>query len=216
MKSEIDFNTILTIATNVGYIIAGVVISYFIVRKKLNEYFNDIKNNLNVGSKIPKQSKTDMEIIKRMEQVKEILNADRVLVYEFHNGEHYANGRSALKFSCTYEVYRTGIESVQSKLSSIPISCVPQFISKLLEEEFIKETDVEHIRDKMPATYGLSKDINITSYQNLVIRNGKEEPVGFLAVHWCNGQQMTYNDRELYRLGAFIEEHIITENDKKK
>lgn len=216
MKSEIDFNTVLTIATNVGYLIAGGFICYFVVKKKLGEYFNDIKKNLNVGSKIPKQAKTDVEIIKRMEQIKELLNADRVLVYEFHNGEHYANGRSALKFSCTYEVYRAGIKPVQSKLTSVPISCVPQFISKLLDEEFIKEPNIEHIKDIMPATYGLRKDIGVTSYQDLVIKNTQGEPVGFVAVQWCDGKKMCSNDKELYRLGVFVEEHILAEPKETK
>lgn len=211
MKSEIDFNTVLTIATNLGYLIAGGFICYFVVKKKLTEYFKEIKNNLNVGSKVPKQAKTDIEIIRRMEQVKELLNADRVLVYEFHNGEHYANGRSALKFSCTYEVYRAGITPIQTKVSAVPISCVPHFITQLLDEEFIKQVNIENIKDKMPATYQLRKSLSITSYQDLVIKNTKGEPVGFIAVQWCDGKKMCSDDKELYKLAAFVEEHILTE-----
>ena len=211
MKSEIDFNTVLTIATNLGYLIAGGFICYFVVKKKLTEYFKEIKNNLNVGSKVPKQAKTDIEIIRRMEQVKELLNADRVLVYEFHNGEHYANGRSALKFSCTYEVCRAGVTQIQTKLSAVPISCVPHFITQLLDEEFIKQVNIENIKEKMPATYQLRKSLNITSYQDLVIKNAKGEPVGFIAVQWCDNKKMCSDDKELYKLAAFVEEHILTE-----
>lgn len=211
MKSEIDFNQVLVIATNLGYLIAGGVICYFVVKKKLSEYFSEIRKSLNVSSKIPKQAKSDIEIIRRMEQVKEILNADRVLVYEFHNGEHYANGRSALKFSCTYEVYRAGIPPIQTKLTSVPISCVPHFITKLLDEEFVKQVNIENIKDTMPATYGIRKDLGITSYQDLVIKNTNGEPVGFIAVQWCNGKKMCSDDKELYRLAAFVEEHILAD-----
>lgn len=211
MKSEMDFNLVLTIATNLGYLIAGGFVCYFVVRKKLTEYFQDIKNGLSVGSKIPKQAKTDVEIVKRMEQVKEVLNADRVLVCEFHNGEHYANGRSALKFSCTYEVVRVGISNVQRLFTSIPISCMTNFISTLLDKETLVVKDVEDIKDSMPATYSIKKEAGITSFQDLIIRNEKNEPVGFIAIHWCNGKKMCSNDAELYRLAAYVEEHILSE-----
>ena len=35
---------------------------------------------------LPKQNKLDLEILNKLEYVKEILNADRIHVYEFHNG----------------------------------------------------------------------------------------------------------------------------------
>ena len=57
--------------------------------------------------RIKKQVNIDDLIISKMEEVKEQLNADRVQVYDFHNGGHYANGRSALKTSCSYEVVRS-------------------------------------------------------------------------------------------------------------
>ena len=59
-----------------------------------------------IPKRIKKQTDIDAEIVKRMEQVKEIVMADRVQIYDFHNGIHYANGRSALKVSCSYEVCR--------------------------------------------------------------------------------------------------------------
>lgn len=46
-----------------------------------------VKNE--IGNSIPKKIKNqcniDNEIIKRMEELKEFLNADRVQVYDFHN-----------------------------------------------------------------------------------------------------------------------------------
>lgn len=208
---EFDFNTVALLATNFGYIIAGVIIAYIVCKKKLNEYFKGIEKNLNVGYKIPRQVKKDVEIIRRMEQLKEMLNADRVQVYEFHNGEHYANGRSALKFSCTYEVYRVSISSTQSKMNSIPISCVPQFITQLLEEESIRVPNVEAIKDKMPSAYELITNLGVTSYQMVVIKNQDNDPVGFISVQWCEGHKMTTDEKELYRLAAFVEERILAD-----
>ena len=211
MKSEIDFNQITLVATNIGYLITGVFICYFVVKKKLTEYFTEQKSSRDVSSKIPKQAKIDINIVKRMEQIKELLNADRVLVCEFHNGEHYANGRSALKYSCTYEVCRAGINPVQKIFTSVPISVMPRFITKLLDDEGVKVKNLEEIKDSMPSTYSVKKEAGITSFQDLVIKNHKNEPVGFIAVHWCNGKKMYTDDRELLRLATFVEEHLLPE-----
>ena len=78
--------------------------------------------------KIKRQCDIDLEIVKRMEQIKELLKADRVQIYDFHNGYHYANGRSALKTSCTYEVCRAGCRAYQMYLQALPLNCIPQFI----------------------------------------------------------------------------------------
>ena len=69
-----------------------------------------------IPKKLKKQCGIDTIIIQRMEEVKEILDADRVQIYDFHNGDHYANGRSALKTTCTYEVVRTGVKGYQMYL----------------------------------------------------------------------------------------------------
>lgn len=211
MKSEIDFNQVLLVATNIGYLIAGIFICYFVVKKKLTDYFTEQKSSRDVSSKIPKQAKIDIDIVKRMEQVKELLNADRVLVCEFHNGEHYANGRSALKYSCTYEVCRAGITPVQRIFTSVPISVMPRFITTILDNEMLKVKDLDEIKESMPSTYSVKKEAEITSFQDLVIKNSKNEPVGFIAVHWCNGKKMYTDDRELLRLATYVEEHLLPE-----
>ena len=62
-------------------------------------------------------------------------------------GGHYANGRSALKTSCTYEVCRTGCRSYQMYLQTIPLSCIPQFVETLLNQEELIVNDIESIKD---------------------------------------------------------------------
>ena len=68
--------------------------------------------------KIKKQCNIDMCIINRLESIKDFLKSDRLQIYDFHNGIHYANGRSALKTSCSYEVVRAGIKGHQKELQS--------------------------------------------------------------------------------------------------
>ena len=110
-----------------------------------------------IPSKIKNQINIDNEIIKRMEEVKEMLKADRVQIYDFHNGGHYANGRSALKTSCSYEVVRTGIKGHQKELQAVPLTCIPRFVETLLNKKELVINNLDDIKEIMPATYELKR-----------------------------------------------------------
>ena len=182
----------------------GVLLSVTKLKKQVEE---------TIPSKVRRQSGIDTEIIRRMEQVKELLNADRVQLYDFHNGEHYANGRSALKTSCTYEVLRQGITSHQMKLQSIPLSCIPKFIKTLLDKNQLEVKDIEDLKEIMPATYSLKKTQDIKSFYDIILNNKQGEPIGFIAIQYVSDYRKTYsnNDREnLLRLKFFIEENLET------
>ena len=164
-----------------------------------------------IPQKIKKQCNIDYLIINKMEEVKELLNADRVQVYDFHNGGHYANGRSALKVSCTYEVCRAGIKSYQMYLQSIPLNCIPQFIKMLLNKNRMIINDLEEIKDIMPATYSLKKSQNVKSYFDIILNNEFNEPIGFLAIQYENENKVNFSEKELneiLKLKFFIEENL--------
>ena len=170
----------------------GVLLAFTKLKKQVEE---------TIPSKIRRQSGIDTEIIRRMEQVKEL----------FHNGEHYANGRSALKTSCTYEVLRQGITSHQMKLQSIPLTCIPKFIKTLLDKNQLEVKDIEDLKETMPATYSLKKAQDIKSFYDIILNNKQGEPIGFIAIQYVNDYHKTYNnnDREsLLRLKFFIEENL--------
>lgn len=167
---------------------------------------NEIKNNLSV--KIVKQSAIDTKIIQKMEELKEILNADRIQLYDFHNGGHYANGRSALKTTCTYEVVRAGIKPAQRELQNIPISCISRFTSTLLDNGCLEICDIEEIKDIMPSTYQFKKDMGITSFYDVVICDSYGEPIGFLAVQYTKNFYYCSSEKEkqlVLKLKFFIE-----------
>lgn len=200
------------IATAIGTFLAGGYICYKVCKQKIDKFLKNWQSS--VSSKVPRQSQIDIKILNRMEEVKEIMDADRVHVYEFHNGEHYANGRSALKVSCTYEVVRAGTQSVQRSCMSVPLSVMPKYIATILDNSIVNVKDIENIRDSMPATYNLKFSQNVKAFTNVVIINRQNEPVGFIEVQWFDKKKFTENEHELLRLAAFIEENILINLDK--
>ena len=180
----------------------GLIVAFVKTKKQIED---------TLPKKIKKQCSIDIEITTRMEQIKELLNADRVQIYDFHNGGHYANGRSALKTSCTYEVCRTGCKSYQMLLQSIPLTCIPQFIRSLLDKSELKINDLDSIKNSMPATYQLKKGQGIKAFYDIILNNKQNEPIGFLAIQYSvintvNFSQ--YENNEILRLKFFIEENL--------
>ncbi len=171
-------------------------------------------------TKIKHQSDIDMKIHDRLEEAKEYLNADRVQIYDFHNGGHYANGRSALKTSCSFEVVRNGIEGHQKELQAVPLSCIPQFIQELVKNGELKVDDLEEIKNTMPSTYQLKKEQDIASFYDIILNDEKGEPIGFLAFQYTKTNCVNFTKEEknqILKLKFFIEENLkdmVSKNKK--
>lgn len=197
---------IQTIATICGTIAFTAYMSYKTFKSKLDEA---IKNNKgDVSKHIKKQTELDCEIISEAEKLKELIDADRVQVYEFHNGAHYANGRSALKTTCTYEVCRYGIKNCSNLLSGIPLSCIPTFIKTLLDKGELYVKDLDDLKANMPSTYNLKSEMNVKAFYDVIINNEYGEPVGFVAVQFCNSLNHNVNKDAVKRFAWFVESKL--------
>ena len=164
-----------------------------------------------IPKKLKKQCDIDAEIIQRMEDVKDVLHADRVQIYDFHNGGHYANGRSALKTTCTYEVTRAGIKGYQMYLQALPLSAIPRFTKALLNEGEMCVNDLEDIKNKMPGAYNIKLEQGVKGFHDIILENKEGEPIGFLGIQYVNNPHKTYNNKEkneLLKLKFFIEDNL--------
>lgn len=172
MEKWIDIVTGLSILTG---LIITLIVSVLDGKKEIDE---------KVSRLISKQVPKNMLVIKELENLKELVNADRVHIYEFHNGEYFANGRSALKMSCTFEVVRAGIPSVQLGYQKVPLTMIPVYINKLLREYYLNVSDLSEIEDIAPSTYQMVLGMGLTSFYDIVINNNNGYPVGILSIQY--------------------------------
>lgn len=206
-----DILTIITLFTNIILAIGALFVAIRKTKKEIEE---------TLPKKIKHQSDIDMKIHSRIEEIKEYLNADRVQIYDFHNGGHYANGRSALKTSCSFEVVRNGIEGHQKELQAVPLSCIPQFVQELVKNGELKVDDLEEIKNTMPSTYQLKKEQDIASFYDIILNDEKGEPIGFLAFQYTKTNCVNFTKEEknqILKLKFFIEENLkdmVSKNKK--
>lgn len=199
MEQYIDL--IKSVATFVAEFFIGVLI--------FKQYLEKYLKHTDVANILPKQNKLDLELINKMEYIKERLNADRVHIYEFHNGDKYSNHRPAFKFSCTYEVVKAGSRSLRKDCSQVPTALLPKFIDTLLTEGVIFCNNIDNIKDSMPSTYGFKHAFGIQAFYDVIITDSKDRPIGFIAIQWDDIDRVHVDKTLIDKLKWYTEEHLI-------
>ena len=121
----------------------------------------------------------------KIEHIKEEFKADRVWITQFHNGGNfYPTGKSMAKFSIMYETVNTGIQSVQSNFSNIPVNLFSKSINELLSNDVIQISDY---KDETIATFGLkyiAEDTGCKSGYLFAIKTIDDKFIGCLGLDY--------------------------------
>lgn len=208
-----DLDIIFDGAQKIGTFLAQFILALYFCK----QYIDKQNVKMPIGTKVKDQNKEDLTIMKTMEYYKEVLKADRILIFEFHNGNHYSNYRSALKVSASYEVYRASLESTRERCKDLPIAFMPHLISAITEKGYFYCKDIENIKEIMPTSYGFKKSLGLEAFCDLVIKDEKNNIVGFVAVQW-NHPIDWVDEENLKKLTWKLEESIqtLTRLDRKK
>lgn len=192
-------------AKEIGTFLAELFIAFHFFKKYLDQKLA----KPDVAKSMPKQNDLDVALINKMEEVKEQLNADRVHVYEFHNGDKLAKSRSAFRFTCTYEVIKSGTKPLRKHLEKISISLLPYFIKELREKHKFVCDDIEKIKETYPSTYGFKKALGIQSFYDVAVTDLDGDVIGFIAVQWDDKNKMCINKELIEQLKRYVERHLV-------
>lgn len=193
------------------------IVAIFVSISTAIKNFSEAKKNL-IPQKVEKQSNINIEIIQLLEEIKELFKADRVQIYDFHNGVELANEVSLMKCSCTYEVVRMGIKAYFKELQNIHLGMIPHFIHELLKQKEMIVNDIEAIKEKMPATYEFKKSQNVGGFYDIILNNRQGKPIGFLGIQYSEVNSIHFSKSEiqmLYKYKVLLEEKKEKMKDKK-
>ena len=215
-----DFFTVenaKAVATALGTIIVFGAVFVVTIKKFIKEALDKINSSKTDWKDLPQRADLDRRILDKMEQVKELTNCDRIMVFDFHNGEHFANNRSALKTSCTYEVTKYGVAKEQAKAQSIPLSMLPHLLEYLLEKESFFIDPLVDYKEIQPEFY-FCQSLGAEALFCNAIKDIEGSTVGFLLCQYPGGEKVKKN--EFIKLAGFVEsalqESIKKVNSKKK
>lgn len=170
---------ILETAKYIGILFAEILLGIYFCK----QYIDKAQKKLPIGKMVVEQNNINLDIYKTMNYYKELLKADRVLLFEFHNGQHYSNYRSALRMSASYEVYRAGLHSILDQCTNLPITIMPKLIQKITNEDYAYCSDIENIKGDMGNSYEFKKSIGVHSFFDIPLHDDNGIIIGFVAIH---------------------------------
>lgn len=171
------------------------------------------------GYKKKKTLKEDLEsaekIMRILHAIEEDYEADRVLVYQFHNGEYFYTGHSIDKMSNTHEVVSKGVSREQVNSSSIFTSPFRSMLRDLLDQNVVVYSDVDLIEDYNSKVFFLERGVQ--SVVMTLLRDRSDRPVGMLCVEFVKNVEpgVLSNDRHIVQAGQSIYELLVYGRIKK-
>lgn len=120
-------------------------------------------------------------ILLMLKRLIKTLDADRVYIFEFHNGNYFSSGLPMQKFTCTYEVVEDGISAECHNPGEYRVSNFNEYIMNIIKQrDFIIE-DVDNMQEK-PLLKNLLIQKGVKSLYNFPIRDIKDKTIGFIGV----------------------------------
>jgi len=123
-------------------------------------------------------------------------DADRVSVYEYHNGGKTITGIDFKKCSNTYEVVGLGIEEKYNEHQNIPISVNFLWNKLLMDRKPIFISDICSLKQTDHTIYQMLKSQGIKSYYSRLIKDYNGKPIGFMTIKYYN-DKVVLDDEQL-------------------
>jgi len=135
------------------------------------------------------------EIIFALKKLCKDLSADRVYIYEFHNGNYFSTGWPMQKFTCTYEYVRDGISSECENPGEYRISNYNEYIEQMVNNKKFAVTDVANMKDNA-LLKNLLTTKGVKSMYNFPIMTLSDRTVGFLGVDFVSAPRSINEEQE--------------------
>jgi hypothetical protein len=128
-----------------------------------------------------------------LQKILKEFGADRVYIYEFHNGEHFFSGQPQKKFSCSYEWTGEGVSSESNRSQNYRVTNFHKYISHMISDgEFFRE-DTELIKDF--SFRALMQEKGVQSIYNIALKSASGKNIGFIGVDYVKSKK-NLNDAE--------------------
>lgn len=125
----------------------------------------------------------DTELMSKIEDLLALSDADRVCIYQFHNGGEYYTGRSMQKLSMTYETVKAGISHLQINRQNIPVSACNATLAPMITDRRSLINDVEkEMKDSLCKFYAM--EAGTKSLYKWTVYDLQKRAIGFVQVDY--------------------------------
>jgi len=218
MESLIVLLNLMSLFEEYGVVLASaillLILSYYIMRngikrnreqeEKIDSLYDKIDT---IMDKVISRDTTNADLVSKFSDYAENANkiqillyhilrsfcADRVSIYEFHNGGHNLQGVEFKKTSGTYEAVELEIKPIIKEMQNLPISINPLWSKLLATKKTIKIPSVKSLTDIFLKGYLDAQ--NIKTYYSLLLEDYDDSPIGFITLEFYHNEK-TLNSKE--------------------
>jgi hypothetical protein len=151
--------------------------------------------------------------------------ADRVSVYQYHNGEKDIANNRFLKISCTHENISSNVNSVQKYMENIPTAMFGNWNTHIFEKQHVFVKDVNNLEKmgELRAAYQLLSNNHTSSTYLYPLTTPLGKVFGFGIIEYCRtGSEKTgqtideklddWLGKEFNSVGTLLSQSTVDEN----
>jgi hypothetical protein len=197
LLAAISSNAWLNIGMTVGTVLGGISIGFLI--KKLKTWVAKRKDAETREEQLGEDStalltngKNHQEINEVLNELRNVLSAERAQVGQFHNGGDYLDGSPVKRFSVSYESFRSGSQPMAPQMQGVLLSLFWDVVPVLRDNKavgrLVAEQDEGYFRS-------LLENGTVYAFAALPLRkwhakSKKSQIIGYVLVEW--GTQEDY------------------------
>lgn len=140
---------------------------------------------------IEAQNNVDENIMTAIEFLCQELDADRIIIQEFHNGGKYFSGNSQQKLSITYERCKRGVSSIFRRFQNVRVSALSNILKHSMTDQILVQLDDE----RCAYSYDLQTH-GTTSAAFTILKTLTNKNIGLLSIHYVNRSKTKLTERE--------------------
>lgn len=140
----------------------------------------------------------DAQINETMMSIREELNADRVMIRQFHNSKTDLTGLPFASVSTTYYALAPGVAISENSMSAYPLSTVNESLIKMFiphDKPRCARMDTDEIRDPIFSKW--LQDGGVKVGYSCPLMNLRGQPVGMIWAVYLNNEKVRPNDEEI-------------------
>ena len=158
---------------------------------KLDKKSED-QHEKDLPSKFTKYAENANKIQIQLYHMLQVFNAERISIFEFHNGGKNLAGVEFKKCSNTYEAVSLEIKPIIKEMQNLPLSINPLWNKILATREDIFIPSVNVIEDGFLKSYLESQSIK--AYYSTILQDYDNTPIGFITLEYYHNSRSLTED----------------------
>tara|TARA_Y100001973_G_C5171480_1_gene319344 strand:+ start:435 stop:1070 length:636 start_codon:yes stop_codon:yes gene_type:complete len=155
--------------------------------------------------------KVHSTVHERLTQLRIESDCARSQIAQFHNGGHFLDGVSMMKFTITHESLGVGIQGEGHLLQDSPLSMYMPRLQLALRDEpiiyMVRDFEDSYCKQQM-------ENSGVIAFAILPLRHGAKGVIGYLSCQWCkwdkvDGLDFTKAAHDLEEARNSIEVHLV-------